>query len=120
MRINPEDAKKRGIRDNDLVRLYNARGAVICAAKLTERMLSGVVHSYASSGVYDPVGEPGKSADRGGCVNLLSSKKSQITKAHSMGASCCLIEVEKWSAGEIAVPAEPQREVAAQSRRAVA
>jgi trimethylamine-N-oxide reductase (cytochrome c) len=78
------------------------------------------VHAYASSGVYDPVGEPGKSADRGGCVNLLSSKKSQITKGHSMGASCCLIEVEKWSAGEMALPSEQEREVAAAARRAVA
>jgi trimethylamine-N-oxide reductase (cytochrome c) len=120
MRINPEDAKARGIRDNDLVRLYNERGSVICAAKLTHRMRQGVVHSYASSGVYDPVGEPGKSADRGGCVNLLSSKKSQIGKAHSMAASCCLIEVEKWSAGEMASPVEQESEVAAPARRAVA
>ena len=45
MRINPEDAKARGIRDNDLVRLHNARGSVICAAKVTQRMLKGVVHS---------------------------------------------------------------------------
>ncbi|HEY9182311.1 MAG TPA: molybdopterin dinucleotide binding domain-containing protein, partial [Gammaproteobacteria bacterium] len=109
MRIHPDDAKARGIRDNDLVRLYNERGAVICAAKLTHRMLKGVVHSYASSGVYDPVGEPGKSADRGGCVNLLSSKKSQISKGHSMGASCCLIEVERWNAGEAALPAQEEK-----------
>ena len=44
--------------------------------------------------------------DRGGCVNLLSSKKSQITKGHSMGASCCLIEVERWHVGEMAEPVE--------------
>jgi trimethylamine-N-oxide reductase (cytochrome c) len=67
-------------------------------------MLKGVVHAYGSSGVYDPVGEPGKSTDRGGCVNLLSSSKSQIGKAHSMGASCCQIEVEKWKVGEASVP----------------
>jgi trimethylamine-N-oxide reductase (cytochrome c) len=100
--------------------LYNERGSVVCAAKLTHRMRKGVVHAYASSGVYDPVGEPGRSTDRGGCVNLLSSKKSQITKAHSMSASCCLIEVEKWSAGEMASPVEPESEVAAPARRAVA
>jgi trimethylamine-N-oxide reductase (cytochrome c) len=111
LRINPEDAEARGIRDNDLVRLHNARGSVICAAKLTHRMRKGVVHAYGSSAVYDPVGEPGNSADRGGCVNLLSSSKSQIRKAHSMGASCCLIEVEKWSAGEISLPA-PEEKVA--------
>ena len=119
LRINPEDAKARGIRENDLVRLYNARGSVICAAKLTHRMLKGVVHSYGSSGVYDPVGEPGKSADRGGCVNLLSSSKSQIRKAHSMGASCCLIEVERWNAAEMAVPAREEERLE-EKRAAVA
>ena len=120
LRINPEDAQLRGIRDNELVRLYNARGSVICAAKLTQRMLKGVVHAYGSSGVYDPVGEPGYSTDRGGCVNLLSSSKSQIRKAHSMGASCCQIEVEKWSAGEIAMPPREEGEPPAPVRRAVA
>ena len=120
LRINPEDAKARGLRDKDLVRLYNSRGSVVCAAKVTERMRQGVVHSYSSSGVYDPTGEPGNSSDRGGCVNLLSSSKSQINKAHSMGASCCLIEVEKWNAGEVSLPVEKEREVAAPARRAVA
>jgi trimethylamine-N-oxide reductase (cytochrome c) len=121
MRIHPDDAKARGIRDNDLVRLYNERGSVVCAAKLTHRMLKGVVHSYASSGVYDPVGEPGKSTDRGGCVNLLSSKKSQIAKGHSMGASCCLIQVERWIAGEASMPVpEELEEKREEKRKAVA
>ena len=79
-RLNPADAEDRGIKEDDLVRLHNARGAVICAAKLTHRVQPGVVHSYESSAVYDPVGEPGYSADRGGSVNLLSSSRSQIRK----------------------------------------
>jgi hypothetical protein len=37
-----------------------------------------------------------------------------------MGASCCLIEVEKWKAGDVALPEEQEREVAAAARRAVA
>jgi hypothetical protein len=53
-------------------------------------------------------------------VNLLSSRKSQISKGHSMGASCCLIEVEKWSAGEMASPGEQESEAAKPARRAVA
>jgi trimethylamine-N-oxide reductase (cytochrome c) len=108
-RMNPEDAKERGIRDNELVRLHNERGAVICAAKLTNRLSRGVVHAYGSSAVYDPVGEPGRSADRGGCVNLLSSPKSQIKKAHSMGASCCQINVDRWSEGEMSLPEQQER-----------
>jgi hypothetical protein len=50
-------------------------------------------------------------------VNLLSSSKSQISKAHSMSASCCLIEVEKWSAGEISVPAVVEGDISVPARK---
>jgi hypothetical protein len=52
-------------------------------------------------------------------VNLLSSKKSQIAKGHSMGASCCQIEVELWNAAEAALPAA-QEEKREEKRRAFA
>ncbi len=111
-RLNPADAEARGIEEDDLVRLHNARGAVICAAKLTHRVEPGVVHSYESSAIYDPVGEPGYSADRGGSVNLLSSSRSQIRKAHSMGASCCQIEVDKWHPDQASMPPPTHRKFA--------
>ena len=95
-RLNPADAEERGIGQHDLIKLHNQRGAVICAAMLTHRVPRGIVHSYESSAVYDPIGEPGYSVDRAGSVNLLSSGRSQIRKAHAMGASCCQIQVEKW------------------------
>jgi len=96
-RLNPADAEKRGIGQHDLVKLHNDRGAVICAAMITNRVSAGIVHSFESSAIYDPIGEPGYSVDRGGAINLLSSSRSQIRKAHSMGASCCQIDVEKWT-----------------------
>lgn len=95
-RINPIDAEKRGIKNNDLVKIYNDRGAVICAAQVTARVSSGTTHSYSSSGSYDPVGEPGASPDRGGCINLLTSKRPIIKKSHSTSAGSCLVEIEKW------------------------
>ena len=39
VRINRRDAAARGIGQNDLVKIFNDRGAVICAAQVTERML---------------------------------------------------------------------------------
>lgn len=95
-RINPMDAESRGISDNDLIRLFNDRGEVICAAQLTRRVAIGTIHSYESSAVYDPTGDPGYSADRGGCVNILSSKRDIIKKSHSLSAVSSLIDVEKW------------------------
>ncbi len=95
-RISPEDAAKRNIRQNDLVRLFNERGAVICAATISHRLPPGIVHTYESSAVYDPIGEPGESADRGGCVNLLTPNRSQTSRVSSMGPTTCLIEIERW------------------------
>ena len=99
-RICSQDAEKRGIKENDLVKLFNDRGAVICAAAVTAMVRPGVIGAYESSAVYDPVGEPGKSADRGGCVNQLSPKRSQSAKASSNAALSALIEVELWDQTE--------------------
>jgi len=95
IRINPQDAKKRGIKEGDLVNVYNDRGVVICAAQVTERVPVGVVHSYESSAIYDPIGEPGKSADRGGCINLLTPHRFMSKNACGMAPNSCLVEIEK-------------------------
>ena len=92
----PRDAAARGIGQHDLVRVFNDRGAVICAARLTERVPAGTVHSYESSAVYDPVGEPGNSPDRGGCINLLTPSRMMISKSHAMAANSCLVQIEAW------------------------
>ncbi|HLA82118.1 MAG TPA: molybdopterin dinucleotide binding domain-containing protein [Thermoleophilia bacterium] len=95
-RIHPLDSIARGIADGDLVRLFNDRGGVICAAQVTERVRPGVVHPYESSAVYDPLGAPGLSDDRGGCVNVLTPSRMMIEKSHAMAANSRLIEVEPW------------------------
>jgi trimethylamine-N-oxide reductase (cytochrome c) len=100
VRINPEDARGRQIKDNELVRVYNDRGAVICAAQVTGRVPPGTVHSYESAATYDPIGEPGYSPDRGGCVNLLTPSRPIIEKSHSLAANSCLVQIEKWAGEE--------------------
>ena len=96
MRINREDAKARGIKQHDLVRVFNDRGAVVCAAQLTERLPRGTVHSYESSAVYDPMGEPGNSVDRGGCINQLTPKRSIAAKVTGTAVNSCLVEIVRW------------------------
>ena len=95
-RLNSDDAAIRGIKENDLVKLYNERGAVICAAQLTQRVRPGMIHARQASAVYDPVGKPGISADKGGCINQLTPKRMQTSKTHSAAYNSCLIEVELW------------------------
>ena len=96
IRINPDDARKRGIRDNDIVKAYNDRGTVLLAAQVTERVPPGVVHSYESCAIYEPIGEPGESPDRGGCINLLTPHRYMSKNACGQAPNSCLIEIEKW------------------------
>jgi trimethylamine-N-oxide reductase (cytochrome c) len=98
VRINTKDAEERGINQHELVKVFNDRGAVICAAQITERVPPGTVHSYASAATYDPVGEPGESADRGGCINILTPKRFIIEKSHSIACNSCLVQIEKYAA----------------------
>jgi anaerobic selenocysteine-containing dehydrogenase len=97
VRLHPDDAAKRGIKDRDIVKLYNDRGAVLCIAEITERIKAGVAHCYYGSGKYDPL-EPGnpESIDRGGCVSILTPSRMLSKNAPGMAPNSCLIEVEKW------------------------
>jgi trimethylamine-N-oxide reductase (cytochrome c) len=96
LRINPADGQARGLKKGDLVKVFNDRGAVICAAWPTERLPAGVVHGYESCAIYDPMGEPGRSIDRGGCLNLLTPEKTQTKTTHSLAGANSLVQVEKW------------------------
>lgn len=95
VRISREDAAARGIKQDDLIRLYNDRGSVICAAQVTVRVRQGVAQTYESSAVYKSDGKPG-ATDIGGCVNLLTNNRPQSKQTSSMAPNSALIQIEKW------------------------
>jgi molybdopterin guanine dinucleotide-containing S/N-oxide reductase-like protein len=96
-RIHPSDAEVRGIRNGDIIKIYNDRGAVLGIAQVTERIMPGVIHSYEGSSKYDPIqpGTPG-SVDRGGCVNLLTPSRTMSKNTPGIAPNSCLVEVSKW------------------------
>ncbi|MFH1834524.1 MAG: molybdopterin dinucleotide binding domain-containing protein, partial [bacterium] len=96
MRINAKDAAARGIVDGDLIRAFNDRASVILAAKLTERLPPGIVHSYESCADYLPLGTPGRSPDKAGCINMLTSKRYITPTSPGQASNSCLVQVEKW------------------------
>jgi len=100
IRINTKDAEARGIKDGGLVKAFNDRGEVILCAQVTERLPSGTAHSYMACAEYAPLGKPGESADRGGCINLLSPMEYLSDTACGMATSQALIEIEKWEGGK--------------------
>jgi anaerobic selenocysteine-containing dehydrogenase len=77
--MNPADANARGIKEGDIVRLYNDTGQILCYAHLTERVRQGV-SSVPWGSWWDP-SEPGNcdSVDKGGCCNVLLSRWTDAT-----------------------------------------
>jgi molybdopterin guanine dinucleotide-containing S/N-oxide reductase-like protein len=90
--MNPADAAARGIEKDDIVKIYNERGAVLGGACVTERMKPGVV--YMDHGArYDPI-VPGE-LDRGGAINTITPHKTTSKRATGMVVSSFLVEVER-------------------------
>ncbi len=95
VRIHPRDASARGISHHDLVKVFNDRGAVICAADVTGRVAPGVMHSYESSANYQPLAGRG-SPDIGGSMNILTPDRMQAKGTVASAGALCLVQVEKW------------------------
>jgi hypothetical protein len=90
--LHPSEAAKRGIRNGDIVRIYNERGAVLAGAYVTERIMPGV--AYIDHGArYDPI-VPGE-LDRGGAINTITPHRGTSRNCRGgMVVSGFLVEVE--------------------------
>ncbi|HEK2030930.1 TPA: molybdopterin-dependent oxidoreductase [Proteus mirabilis] len=90
MWINPIDAQNRGIKNGDMVRIYNDRGITQIPALVTERIISGVVGLQA--GAWWSPDKDG--VDHGGCPNVLTSTR-MTPLAHGNSHLTVLVEVTK-------------------------
>jgi anaerobic dimethyl sulfoxide reductase subunit A len=70
--LHPTDAHARGIRDGDLVRVFNDRGAVMLPARVTDRIAPGAV-SIKEGAWFTP---DAAGADVRGCANVLTDDRS--------------------------------------------
>jgi anaerobic dimethyl sulfoxide reductase subunit A len=87
--INTADAEVRGIKDGDMVLVFNDRGQMIVPARVTGRIMPGVV-DIPQGAWYDP-DENG--IDRGGCANVLTS--DVISPGGAFCSNTALVEVQK-------------------------
>ena len=72
--INVVDAARRGINDGDKVYIYNDRGTVLLPARVTPRIMPGVV-TMPQGAWYNPQMIDGKVVDVGGCINTLTNHR---------------------------------------------
>ena len=90
--INPADAEKRGIRDGDIVKVFNERGIVLCGARVWERVMPGV--TYVDHGArHDPVVPSW--VDRGGAINTIAPYGVSSRNAVGQATSGYLVDVQK-------------------------
>jgi molybdopterin guanine dinucleotide-containing S/N-oxide reductase-like protein len=88
--LNPLDAAARGIQDGDLVHVWNDRGALVIPARLTPRILPGVV-DIPQGAWWKPDAD---GVDRGGCINVLTSQR-WTPLAFGSAQHTIMVEVEK-------------------------
>ena len=91
VRINTEDAEKRGISDGDLVELYNDRGTIIVGARVDDGIMPGVVSLYEGAWLsFDSKGRCNS-----GAINLITSSRPTSGLSQATTVNTCLAKLRK-------------------------
>ncbi len=92
MWINPLDAASRQIKDGDKIRIFNDRGEVRVDAKVTPRIMPGVVG--LGEGAWHDADMFGDKIDHAGCINVLTTQRpSPLAKGNPQHSN--LVQVER-------------------------
>ncbi len=92
VRLNPDDARTRGIADGDLVRVFNARGNCLGGATLDEDVMPGVV--VISTGAW--FDGDGDDLERHGNPNVLTIDIGTSRLTQGSSAMTALVDVALW------------------------
>ncbi len=94
--LHPLDAKARNLIDGDVVRVFNRRGACLCAVIVDDQVMPGVVQ-MSTGAWYDPLdpAQPGSLCKHGN-PNLLTPDIGTSRLAQGPIAHTCLVEVERY------------------------
>ena len=89
--ISPQDAAERGIKDGDLVELYNERGSLVVGARVSDKIMPGVVSIF--EGAWPQIDSKGRCNN--GLVNFLTSSRRASSLTQATTANTCLAYLRK-------------------------
>ena len=95
-RMNPADAAARSIRDGDVVRIFNDRGACLAGVRVSDAIRPGVLQ--LSTGAWYTPAYPGVigSLDAHGNPNMLTADHGTSRLGQGPCAHSVLVEVERY------------------------
>ncbi|HCD1284927.1 TPA: trimethylamine-N-oxide reductase TorA [Vibrio parahaemolyticus] len=94
--INPIDAKSKGIKDGDLVRVFNGRGQLLAGAVLTDSYPRGVIR-IEEGAWYGPLNEKEGAICTYGDPNTLTQDIGSSELAQATSANTCIVDFEKFT-----------------------
>jgi biotin/methionine sulfoxide reductase len=94
--MHPRDAGARGLKDGEVVRVFNDRGAIAAGLRVTDELRPGVV-AMATGAWWNPA-RPG--ATDAPCLhgnaNVLTQDVGTSRLGQGSAAQSCLVEIERW------------------------
>lgn len=94
--INPIDAKAKGIKDGDLVRVFNGRGQLLAGAVLADSYPRGVIR-IEEGAWYGPLNEKEGAICTYGDPNTLTQDIGSSELAQATSANTCIVDFEKFT-----------------------
>ncbi|KJY87541.1 trimethylamine-N-oxide reductase TorA [Vibrio neptunius] len=94
--INPQDAKEKGIKDGDLVRVFNDRGQLLAGAVITDSYARGVIR-IEEGAWYGPLNEKEGAICTYGDPNTLTMDIGSSELAQATSANTCIVNFEKFT-----------------------
>lgn len=109
--LHPATAKSHDIRDGDVVRIFNARGACLAGVRLTDGIRPDCV-ALATGAWYDPQIVNGQSLEVHGNPNALTLDKGASRLSQGNVSHTTLVRLERWTGPlpDIGVHAPPPLE----------
>ncbi|HIF9068897.1 TPA: trimethylamine-N-oxide reductase TorA [Photobacterium damselae] len=97
--LNPDDAKARGIKDGDIVRVFNDRGQLLAGAKVSGDYPPGVIR-ITEGAWFGPINNDIGALDTYGDPNTLTQDIGTSELAQATSANTVVVQVEKFK-GEV-------------------